>query len=189
MRQYAAAEDGVKAKAQNVGAERTIPGSIDALIVSYYKLVFPTLKVSTQSERRYILERFRAEHGTKPLRLLKREHIAAIIVARSKTPHAANNLLKTLHTLFEHAIAINMLTNNPAAGVKKLKIGGDGIHTWTEEEVKQFTARHPLGTRAHLAMQLMLCTGQRRFDALRMGWQNVRNGKIAVRQERLTRRC
>ena len=159
-------------------------GSIDALIVSYYKLVFPTLKESSQSDRRYILERFRGEHGTKPVRLLKREHTAAIISARSNTPSAANNLLKTLHTLFEHAITINMITSNPATGVRKFKIAGDGIHTWTEEEVAQFTARHPLGTKAYLAMQLMLCTGQRRSDALHMGWQHVRNGKIAVRQEK-----
>jgi integrase len=184
MRQYATALDGVKAQSTNIGAERTIPGSIDALVVSYYKLVFPTLKASTQSERRYILERFRAEHGAKPLRLLKREHITAMIAVRLNTPHAANNLLKTLHTLFEHAIAINMLATNPAADVKKFKTIGDGIHTWTEEEVAQFTARHPLGTKAYLAMMLMLCTGQRRSDAARMGWQHVRNGKIAVRQEK-----
>ena len=56
------------------------------------------------------------------MRLLKREHIAAIIAARSVTPHAANNLLKTLHTLFEHAIAINMIASNPAADVKKFRI-------------------------------------------------------------------
>ena len=40
MRQYAAALDGVKAQSTNIGADRTIPGSIDALVVSYYKLVF-----------------------------------------------------------------------------------------------------------------------------------------------------
>ncbi len=45
MRQYAAALDGVKAQASDVGAER-MPGSVDALVVSYYKLVFPTLQQS-----------------------------------------------------------------------------------------------------------------------------------------------
>ena len=60
MRQHAAAIDGVKAQQKNIGAERTIAGSIDALIVSYYKLVFPTLELSTQRMRRSILERFGA---------------------------------------------------------------------------------------------------------------------------------
>jgi integrase len=181
MRQYAAALDGVKAKARNIGADRTIAGSVDALVVSYYKLVFPTFKQSTQSERRYIIERFRAEHGNKPVRLLKREHIAAIISARSATPHAANNLLKTLHTLFEHAIAINMIASNPATDVKKFRIQTDGFRAWTESDVAQFVAHHPVGTRARLALALLL-TGQRRSDIVRMGWQHISDGAIAVKQ-------
>lgn len=77
-----------------------------------------------------------------------------------------------------------MRASNPVLGVKKLKTAGDGIHTWTEEEVALFIARHPAGTRPHLALLLMLWTGQRRSDAVRMGWQHVRNGKIMVRQEK-----
>ena len=184
MRQYAAALDGVKADNREIGIERTIPGSIDALIVSYYKLVFPTLKASTRAVRRNILERFRAEHGKKPVARLEHQHVAAIITAKANTPHAANNLRKVLRHLFDHAIAIKMATINPVIGVKKLKTTGDGIHTWTEDELAQFTARHPVGSRAHLALMLMLWTGQRRSDAVRMGWQHVRSGKIAVRQEK-----
>jgi integrase len=181
MRQYAAALDGVKAQASDIGADRTIAGSVDALAVSYYKLVFPTLKQSTQTERRYIIERFRAEHGKKPARLLKREHIAAIIAARSVTPHAANNLLKTLHTLFEHAIAINMIASNPAADVRKFRIQSDRFRAWTESDVALFVSHHPVGSRARLALALLL-TGQRRSDIVRMGWQHITDGAIAVKQ-------
>jgi hypothetical protein len=39
MRQYAAALDGVKAKAAEIGADRTQPGSVNAVVVSYYKLI------------------------------------------------------------------------------------------------------------------------------------------------------
>jgi integrase len=184
LRQYWAAMEGVKAERKEIGAERTIGGSVDALIVSYYKLVFPTLKASTQGVRRNILERFRAEHGRKPVARIEHQHVAAIVAAKANTPSAANNLGKVLHHLFEHAIAINMRTSNPVRGVKKFKESSDGIHTWTEEEVAQFIARHPIGSRAHLALMLMLWTGQRRSDAVRMGWQHVRNGKIAVRQEK-----
>jgi integrase len=181
MRQYAAALDSVKAKTSNIGADRTVPGTINAVIVSYYKLVFPLLKSSTQAERRYILERFRTEHGDKPLRLLKREHILAIIAARSETPHAANNLLKTLHTLFEHAIAVNLMTSNPAAEVRKFKTQSDGFRAWSELDVAKFVARHPAGSRALLALALLL-TGQRRSDIVRLGWQNITDGAIAIKQ-------
>jgi integrase len=183
MRQYAAALEGIEQRTADIGAGRTLPGSINALVVSYYKLVFPRLKVSTQSERRYIIERFRTEHGTKPVRLLKREHIAAIIAARAQTPHAANNLLKTLHTLFEHAVAINMITTNPAADVKKFRTQSDGFHMWTEAEVAQFEAHHAVGSRARLALALLL-TGQRRSDVIRMGWQHIVGDAIAVKQEK-----
>jgi hypothetical protein len=37
MRQYAAALEGLKAQLGNIGAERTKPGSFNALCVSYYR--------------------------------------------------------------------------------------------------------------------------------------------------------
>lgn len=97
MRQYAAALDGVKTQASNVGAGRTIPGSFDALAVSYYRSPeFRGLKASTQKVRRYIIEAFRKEHGTKPIARLGRAHVKDIIGAKAETPQAANNLLKVL---------------------------------------------------------------------------------------------
>ena len=184
MRQYAAALDGVKAKASNIGADRTIAGTVNALIVSYYRLVFPLLKPSTQAMRRNILERFRVEHGNKPVARLEHVHIASIVAAKAATPEAANNLRKVLRQLLDHAIALKMIGHNPVLGVKKFKTKGDGVHTWSEDEVAQFEAHHPIGSRAHTALALMLNTGQRRSDVVRMGWQHVRNDKIALRQEK-----
>jgi integrase len=184
MRQYAAALDGVNDQT-NIGGKRTKPGSISALIVSYYKLVFPTLKPSTQRHRRNILERFRREHGDKPVARLEHHHIASIIAAKANTPEAGNNLRKILRHLLDHAMTINMIKANPVIGIKRFKTSGDGFHTWTEDEVAQFVARHPLGTRAYLAMALALYTGQRVSDVWPMGWQHVRaNNKIAVRQQK-----
>src|SRR5262249_45315760 len=63
MRQYAAALEGVKARAENIGAVRTIPGSFDAACVSYYRSPdFRGLKASTQRVRRNVIERFQNEH-------------------------------------------------------------------------------------------------------------------------------
>jgi integrase len=89
-----------------------------------------------------------------------------------------------LRHLLEHGIAIGMLTNNPAAHIKKFKIAGDGFHTWSEDEVARFEARHQFGTPAYLALHLLLDTAQRRSDVVKMGWQFVRGDKIAVRQEK-----
>jgi hypothetical protein len=162
MRQYAAALDGVQAQASNLGAARTIPGSFDALCVSYYRSPeFRGLKASTQTTRRNIIERFRKEHGRKPIARLERAHIKDIIGAKAETPEAANNLLKVLRVLLDYAVSIDMLTSNPAIGVKRYKSRGDGIHTWSEAEIGQFEAAYPIGTKEQLAFALAIYTGQR----------------------------
>jgi len=108
-----------------------------------------------------------------------------IIGAKANAPEAANNLLKVLRLLFNYAVKIEMIPSNPAIGIERYPTQNpDGIHTWTENEAKQFLARHSLGSKAHLAMQLMLCLGQRRSDAVRMGWQHIRADKITIRQEK-----
>jgi integrase len=185
MRQYAAALEGMKAQESNVGGARTIPGSFDALCVSYYRSPeFRGLTASTQAVRRNVIERFRIDHGTKPVSRLGRAHIKDIIGAKASTPEAANSLLKVLRVLLNHAVEIGMIASNPAIGVKKYRSRGDGIHTWNETEVAKFEAAHPIGTKARLALELLLGTGQRRSDVVRMGWQHVRGDEIAVRQQK-----
>jgi integrase len=185
MRQYAAALEGLKARAAEVGAARTMPGTFNALCVSYYRSPeFRGLKASTQGVRRNIIERFRNEHGDKPVARLGRTHVKDIIGAKANTPEAANNLLKVLRVMLDYAVDIEMIPSNPAAGVKRYKSRGDGFHSWAESEIAQFQARHLIDTRAGLALALLLYTGQRRGDVIGMGWQHVRGDKIVVRQEK-----
>ena len=186
MRQYATALDGVKAQRTEIGAGRTIPGSFNSLCVSYYKSPeFRGLQESTQAVRRNIIEKFRADYGNERLRGLKRKHIQLIIGDKAATPEAANNLLKVLRVVLNYAVSIDMMSSNPAASVKKYKSRSDGFHRWREEEVAQFQARHELGSRARLALELLLHTGQRRSDIIRMGWQHmVSSDEITVRQQK-----
>ncbi len=185
MRAYATALDGVAAQASNIGEARTTPGSINALVVSYYRSPeFRGLKASTQKARRYIIEAFRNEHGDKPVRLLGRAHIKDIIGSKADTPQAANNLLKVLRILLAHAVESEMIASNPATGVKRYKASKEGFHAWIEAEAAHFEAAHPVGTTARLAFTLALYTAQRVGDLVRMGWQHVRGEHIAVRQQK-----
>jgi integrase len=185
MRQYAAALDGVEAQAQNLGAGRTKPGSFDALCVSYFRSPnFRGLQPSTQTARRNIIEPFRSAHGSKPLKGLQRQHLTAVIGAKADTPEAANHLLKTLRIMLAYAVDQHMLNSNPAAGIKKYRSQGEGHHSWSESEIAQFEERHPIGSRARLALALGLYTAQRKGDVLRMGWQHVSGDAIAVRQQK-----
>jgi integrase len=183
MRQLAAALEGVQPK--TIGAARTLAGSVNALAVSYYGSPdFRGLKASTAAVRRNIIERFRSEHGDKPVARLTREHIKSIIGAKSETPQAANNLLKVLRVLLDYACDIEMIASNPAIGVKRYKSSGEGFHPLSEADVAQFEAAFRVGTQERLALALLLYSGQRVSDVARMGWQHIVGERIAVRQEK-----
>jgi integrase len=166
-----------------IGAGRTKPGTVNAAIVGYYSSVaFRSLAASTQKLQRSILERFRAEHGDKRIALLPRDFIVRTLGRRS--PSVARNWLKTLRALLQFAIMEGFRADDPTQGVKPPRIKSDGFHTWTEDEIAQYEARHPISTKARLAFALLLYTAQRRGDVIRMGRQHVRNGMIAVRQQK-----
>jgi integrase len=69
-------------------------------------------------------------------------------------------------------------------GVKRYKSKPDGFHTWSETEVTQFEAAYPVGTKERLAFALAIYTAQRVSDLVRMGWQHVKDNRIAVRQQK-----
>jgi integrase len=50
------------------------------------------------------------------------------------------------------------------------------------DEILQFETKHPVGSRARLALALLLYTGQRRSDVVRMGRQHFRDGVLQVQQ-------
>jgi integrase len=98
------------------------------------------------------------------------------------TPAAANNLLKRLKTLFDYAILLGMRRDNPAKAVDSVKAKGDGFHEWTEAEIAKFKKKHEIGSKARLALEIFLCTAQRRSDAATMGEDERKPGYVKVRQ-------
>ena len=176
-------ESALSGQPLQIGASKTKPGTVSAAIVGYYyDQSFLALAPSTQRPLRGILERFRAEHGDKRIALLQRQHIIALL--RSKKRFAARHWLMAIRALMKYAVEIGLREDNPAAGVKLPNLKTDGYHSWTEAEIAQFQAYHELGTRARLALTLLLYTGQRRGDVIRMGRQHIRDGIMHVRQQK-----
>ena len=68
--------------------------------------------------------------------------------------------------------------------VKPLKVRSKGFHTWTEEEIEMFYAKHEFGTVAHTAMTLMLYTGAARADVVKLGRGNVDGDRIRYRRQK-----
>jgi integrase len=169
-------------------AARLESGSLSAAIVAYYlhNSFLYGFSVETQKMRRAILERFRSDHGARPIAMLQREHIAKIL--GSKRPFAARNWLKTIRGLMQFCLEVGLIKEDPTVGIKPAKAGKtEGFHTWTEDEIAQYEARHPIGSRARLAMALLLYTAQRRSDIVRIGPQHVRNDTMVVRAQKTSR--
>ena len=159
MRQYAAALDGVKAQASNVGAERTVVGTVNALVATYLDCSptstspFKTFEPETRRTRRNILENFRNTHGNKPLyridrtgertMLLKREHLQRIVNEKSTTPFAQRNFLNALRAMFDWAMKEGRIPDNPTLGVTREKVRTTGYRTWSEAEIGRFEDAHP----------------------------------------------
>ena len=177
----AASEHAMTGQPIELGSGRVKPGTIRSLAVSYYNsLDFRSLKDGTQRDYRSIIDPFCREHGDKRAATLQREHIIKLMAARK--PGSANALRKVLRVMMRHAIDMGLRADDPTRDVKAIRIRSDGHHSWTDDEIAQFEKRHPVGSRARLALALLLFTGQRRSDVLRMGRQHIRDGVLEVRQ-------
>jgi integrase len=97
---------------------------------------------------------------------------------------SARNWLKTVRALMVFAVDDKRLKEDPTEGIKNLSSKTEGFLTWTEDHIAQFERRWPLGTRERLALELLLCTAQRRSDIVRMGRQHIRAGAIEVTQQK-----
>lgn len=181
--EFGRARAGEKATPTIRTSARTKPGTISALIAVYYGTPeFTGLAASSQKTYRNMLERFRETHGDKQVATLTRAHIKAIIGSMHETPAAANNLLDRLRILMKLAMDDEWRADDPTYRVKGFKLNGDGFHTWSEDDIEKYYQTHPPGSTARLAMTLMLYTGQRRSDMVRMGWQHIEADRIRVRQ-------
>jgi integrase len=168
-----------------IGARRTKPGTVAAAVAGYFgSAIFANLAESTRRTRRQILERFRAEYGDKAIATLGKTHVERMVNAKAATPGAALNFLGALRALMRHAITVGLRADDPTVGIRGPKFKSAGFYTWTEADIAAFEAKHPVGTRARLALALLLYTAQRRADAVKMGRQHVRDGLIHVRQSK-----
>jgi integrase len=196
MRQYAAALEGVTA-IKNVGAGRTKPGTVDAIVAPYLD---PLSKSSpfkigareTQRTRRNILENFRKNYGHLPVfrsdangrgtMLLTREHMQRIVNEKSAIPFAQRNFLNTLRAMFKWAMAEGRIPDDPTLGVTRVKAKTTGYKTWSEDHIARYEAKHPIGTKARLAFAQILYTGLRRSDVVKIGRQHIQNGVLIIDQ-------
>lgn len=175
-------------------ARRAGSDSLLGLCQAYFASAeFSRLAAETRRARRGELERLCSETvsradatpiGTLPFAGMTRHSVRALRDRIADRPEAANHRLKALSALFAWAIATDRASDNPAAGIPKIRTGSTGHHTWTRAEIAAFEARWPVGSKARLALALLLYTGQRISDVARLGPQHVSEGRIRIVQRK-----
>src|SRR5262249_51649878 len=114
---------------------------------------------------------------------MRPEHVGNLLY--KLRPFAQRNVLKALRALMAFAVSERMITVNPTADVKLVKIKDTGgFKTWTANHTKNYCNRHPHRTRARLALELLLGTIQRRGDVIRLGRQHIQHGTLSLRQQK-----
>src|SRR5579863_3916849 len=169
----------------SIGAGQTLPGTVNAALVSYYQSTCFTkgLAQSTQSSRRAILEKFRNDHGDKRVALMHGTALQNIL--NGKSPAAQRNWVKALRGWVDHCLALKLMSKDPLRDVKLANMTRTGgHHPWETAECQQFEKRHAVGTRARLAYELLLQASQSRCDVVRMGRQHIHNGMMTMGRQK-----
>jgi len=189
-----AAHDAARhAKAAPKPSAATIAGLIDRFLVDP---IFYTAKApATQDEIDYAFQRIRAALGPALVRSLKRADCRAYYaeLLLEGSPHRARKIMKWLHRLFEFAIELGGLENNPARRLQIQKPPArDAV--WLPAEVDAVIAaalaphRSSQGNIAEarpsvaLAIQIAYDTSLPQQDILALTWNQYDGEGLTVRQ-------
>jgi enterobacteria phage integrase len=164
--------------------KHVIAGSLAAVAAGYFRSAdFANLSPSSQRSYRVALKPILAAHGHRLVRELPKEAARHIIEdIGAARPGMANLTRSVLSKVIAYAIDIGVRADNPFAGLKPYRLGT--YHTWTDAEIAQFERRWPLGTRERLAFALLLYTGQRGGDVVKMLRSDIVDGRIRVAQDK-----
>jgi integrase len=150
-------------------------GTMAALALSYLRSgAFAALSLTTQRARRHLIETYIIDKwGALPVAGLQRHHVKMIMEGLALIPGTARNVLSMLRILMAQAVEAGLRSDDPTAAIKRPRLSRDGWHPWTEAEIAQYEARHPIGTMARLGLALALNTCQRSSDLVEMGRQHL----------------
>lgn len=143
-------------------------------------------KASTRYVQSGIMDRFLARKGKsgkpfadRPVDKVTVGWLETLFGEMWETPAAANVLRRVLSTHLDLAERRGWIASNPVRLTKPYK-QGDGHHTWTDDEIAQYRAKHPLGTMARLTLELALNTAARRCNVNKIERAHIESGRIAV---------
>jgi integrase len=142
------------------------------------------LSSATRRQRENIMAGTLKAAATMPISEITRKAIVRGREDRRRTPAQANNFIKLMRGLCKWAADAEHIAADPARDVAMLRVKTTGFPAWTEADIERFEARWPMGTRERVAFDVLLYTGLRRGDAVRLGRQHVRDGMFRIKTEK-----
>ncbi|AGF74857.1 phage integrase [Bartonella australis AUST/NH1] len=161
-------------------------GSIEELICKYYESIeWNKLSEPTRRQRQSVFTRLINKSGHVPYSAITKKTLQHTVNAQQDKPGAAGNFMKAMSGLFKWAVDMDYIITNPAIGVKRaIYQNKDGFIAWTEKDVETYYAHWPERTKERVWLDVLLYTGLRRGDAVRIGWKDVRDGILFLTTEK-----
>jgi len=172
------------------GQPRVNGPSVNSLswLVARYRETGDWLALSdaTRRQRDNIFVGVLEKSGDERYRDIQKSDIVAGKNARAHTPAQARNFLDAMRGLFGWALEAEHIKIDPTAGVNnpKRNKNAEGFKKWSEDEVAAYQAKWPVGTRQRVWFDVLLYTGLRRGDAVRLGPQHVSNDEATIKTEK-----
>ncbi len=165
------------------GTTRKITAGSLADVIAQYKQApeFRELRDRTRHNYAIYLDLLSETWGAHPVTSIARKHIVALRNKYTETPAKANRLIIVLRIVLAYAIEMEYRRDNPAKGIKKLKMGA-GHASWPDEAITRFLETAP--PMMALALKLGLYSGQREGDVLAMSWHDYDGERIQVVQSK-----
>jgi integrase len=146
-----------------------------------------SLSEATRRQRDNIFKGVIDTAGDEPYTRITTDHILAGRERRASTPAQARNFLDAMRGLFRWAKDAGFVKTDPTVGVANPpRKTGEGFIPWTEDHATAYEARWPIGTRQRVWLDVLLYSGLRRGDAVRVGRQHVRGGSIKTEKSGFT---
>lgn len=189
-RQYVAARAGEKQKPVKPVSEYVTPRSLAWLVAKYLESLERGVKSGTSSaktlkKKRNLLSPLLVHADAKMLVLTKT--LVGWRDDRSATPAQADAFIEAVRVMYDWAMEREMVRDNPAKHIRKIYRKGIGATPWKAADVRRFFAAHPKGSKAHVAMSVLLWTGCRVEDLTMLGREHecVIDGIEALRWQPL----
>lgn len=161
-------------------------GTLEWLISRYRETsTYRGLSHATRRQRDNIFKGVVGKAGGVSYKAVTRKKIVDGREDRASTPAQARNFLDAMRGLFRWALEAELVKVDPTAGVRnpsRPKTGG--FEAWSEADVEAFEKKWPAGTKERVWLHVLLYTGLRRGDAVRIGKQHVRDGIATIRTEK-----